>query len=233
MAGFQRRSWNATKVGLNSTCRLHRVVGCSGGFLVPSGAPESARTCSAGCVVVAQRDIEQSALCQLGTTDIAALERTVLKLDGAAQANRSEGAFSAFIRTYRTRQAEHRSATGYDLQAASNRVASNVFDQAFGTVSGFTLGQVPTIGEIVDKDGAVVAAVVFEPPTRRGCHRSQSRERGLGRRSLVLASESEQTHLLIGIDGQTNTLNDLRNAIFALDTIYGEDSAKVETVRFS
>jgi serralysin len=127
---------------------------------------------------------------------------------------------SELIRTYTTAQYELRYGTlpsPTQLQAASDAVAQNLIKDLLGkSDDGWPIGQVPDIARIAKADATAVGKVLFNLNSNDTAAESQSNSAWAGT-LLFSPLGSDQTSRLIntGVFGALDTLNDLRDVLYA------------------
>ena len=132
---------------------------------------------------------------------------------GAKQANSNDGAFSELIRLYTLRQGQLRYGSTFSetrMQDASNAVALSVVSDLLNNN-----GELPTIAQIAENDATQVGLVLFDQDQTDTAFTNNAAWSG-----AVLFSQltSDQTGRLLGNDNSFNSLNDLRDIVFAYDS---------------
>lgn len=141
-----------------------------------------------------------------------AVMQAALWFAGAAQVNAGQGIFSEFIRTFTNRQGELRYGEAFsddEMQLASNQVAINAINNM--RVDGWEL---PNLQTIAEADAAGVGETLFYSDPNDSASTQNSAWSGTILFSML---GSDQTGKLLGGDNQFNTLNDLRDVLFAYD----------------
>jgi hypothetical protein len=140
---------------------------------------------------------------------------------GAARANAGEGPFSDVIREYSSRQSELRygEVIGAELmQAVSDQVAENAISDVLRT------GSIPTIGEIARNDAIGVGQVLFNrDPFDTAYFEGDSGQNSAWSGTVLFSMlDSDQTGRLLstGTPDEMDTLDDLKNVLFAVDAFY-------------
>lgn len=150
---------------------------------------------------------------------VSASDPTVLWLQGATEANAGRGAMSELIRTYTNTQ--YRLRYGGDipagrLQDASDAVASNLLRDLFGENPEWMRGRVPDITQIASADATAVGRVLFNVDPQDSAAEQQANSAWSGALLFGLLRSDQTSRLLsTGTAGQLDTLNDLRDVLFA------------------
>jgi Ca2+-binding RTX toxin-like protein len=141
---------------------------------------------------------------------------------GAARANAGEGPFADIIRDYSSRQSELRygEVVGEEMmQAASDRVAQRAINDDI-----LEAGFIPTIDEIAEKDAVGVGEVLFarNPDDTASPVEPNGRNSAWSGAVLFSLLDSDQTDRLLsaGVPSEMDTLDDLKNVLFAVDSFY-------------
>ncbi|MES2634685.1 MAG: putative Ig domain-containing protein [Pseudomonadota bacterium] len=156
----------------------------------------------------------------LVTKGVGPTDSSLLWLRGAAEANSGRGAFSELIRSYTTTQYQLRygeSLSAGKMQEASNAVAQNLIDDLLGrNAPVWPKGQVPDIDRIGLADATAVGQVLFNRDPSDTAAELQQNSAWSGSLLFSLLN-SNQTNRLVstGVSGSIDTLNDVRDVLYA------------------
>ncbi|MBS9781762.1 MAG: hypothetical protein KGV56_04640 [Gammaproteobacteria bacterium] len=142
---------------------------------------------------------------------------------GAEKVNRGEGSFSTMIRTYSDVQSQLRyneSVTDAKMQEASNKIGLNAFEafeKQFFPQEGSPDYTMPNMDFIAEKDAVGAAQVLFDRDTTDSAYHKNQNSAWSGV-PLFSVLGSDQTGRVLGDDNQFNTLNDLRDTMFMVES---------------
>lgn len=151
---------------------------------------------------------------------VSAADPAVLWLRGATEANADRGSMAALIREYTQTQNQLRYGTRLtvpQMQAASDAVAEGMLADVLGErASEWKRGDVPDITRIAEADAKAVGKSLFNRSLTDTAAELQQNSAWSGTLLFSLL-RSDQTGRLLGTgtSGQLDTLNDLRDVLFA------------------
>ena len=153
---------------------------------------------------------------------VSAADPAVLWLRGATEANADRGSMAALIREYTQTQSQLRYGTrlsGPQMQAASDAVAEGMLADVLGEkASEWKRGDVPDITRIAVADATAVGGALFGADAGRDPLDTAFAANAAWSGTLLFSLlRSDQTGRLLatGTSGQLDTLNDLRDVLFA------------------
>lgn len=139
---------------------------------------------------------------------------------GATEANAGRGSTAALIREYTQTQNQLRYGNRLgdaQMQAASDSVAENLLRDVLGEATdGWPAGQVPDITRIAESDARAVGKTLFNRDPSDTAAELQQNAAWSGTLLFSLLGSDQTGRLLgTGASGQLDTLNDVRDVLFA------------------
>ncbi len=217
---------------------------CPAGDLSPTGSGNWVPFYQELSQIIAHR-LQYSHGYGLTQQDLQDLRNAKLWLDVAIGANGSTGMHSTFIRTYTNRQGELRlgeSFTEAAMQTASNAVALNLWRDLSGLNGSSTPWVVPFIASIAQADASAIGISLFSgvlSATDTAITANSAWSGALGFSLLGGDSPFESWRLLTSGDtgaptnASFNTLDDLKNVLFAVDSYIKARSATISLASLS
>lgn len=161
------------------------------------------------------------------SADIKATEAAVLWFDGAVLVNKGEGAFSTFIREYTARQFELRfgsssmAAVITQMQAVSDAIAEQVVQNDILARG----GELPSMQALASSDASIAGQRLFSSLGQDDS--AVSDNSGWSGAILFSMFGTDESGRLLsgGTAGALDTLQDLRDVLFAIDSFYTAFSA--------